>query len=96
MKIDEKLLQRLEKLSSLRVPENKKEEIISQLSDIVGFVENLNELDTSSLDAVFSVVKESATLREDIPKKDETTSTDILKHSPASEGTFFVVPKIIE
>ena len=96
MRIDEKLLQRLEKLSSLKVPENKKEEIVSQLSDIVGFVENLNELDTNQLEAVFSTVERSATLREDIVQKDATTSTDILKHSPANEGTFFIVPKIIE
>jgi aspartyl-tRNA(Asn)/glutamyl-tRNA(Gln) amidotransferase subunit C len=96
MKIDEGLLQRLEKLSNLKVPKNKKEEIISQLSDIVGFVQNLNELNTSELDAVFNVTKNNATLREDTITKDKTTSVDILKYAPASEGTFFVVPKIIE
>ena len=96
MKIDGNLLERLEKLSSLKVPENKKDDIISQLSDILGFVENLDELDTSDVDAVFSTIKEGATLREDVPFKDKSISSDILRHAPANEGTFFVVPKIIE
>ena len=96
MKIDGNLLEKLEKLSNLKVPENKKGDIVAQLSDILGFVENLDELDTSDVDAVFSTIKDGATLREDVVFKNENISSDILKHAPAKEGTFFVVPKIIE
>ena len=41
MKIDNELLQKLEKLSSLKISDEKREGVINQLSEIVSFVENL-------------------------------------------------------
>lgn len=40
MQIDETLLQRLEKLSFLQIPDEHREEMIAQLSEIVSFVDN--------------------------------------------------------
>lgn len=48
MQIDEKLLSKLEKLSALQIEEEKRSEVICELSEIVNFVEKLNELDLSS------------------------------------------------
>jgi aspartyl-tRNA(Asn)/glutamyl-tRNA(Gln) amidotransferase subunit C len=95
MKIDDKLLDKLEKLSHLRVSEDKKEAIKSELSDIVGFVENLNELDTSNTEATFSPIEDGAKLRDDIIKKDTTTNKIILDNTQ-SKDNFFIVPNIIE
>ena len=96
MHIDEKLLEKLEKLSNLKVPEEKRGEIEQQLSDIVGFVENLNELNTDGVEATFSTVESGATLREDVPHQDRTVGDDLLSHAPKAEEHFFIVPKIIE
>ena len=95
MQVDESVLSRLEKLSNLKISDDKREDIEAQLSDIVKFVENLNELDTTNVEATFSMVKDGATLREDKVTKNETVSKDILSHSPKSEDNFFIVPKII-
>ncbi len=96
MTIDDTLINRLAKLSSLEIEENKKENLKSELADIVNFVENLNEIDVSHVDATFTTIEGGATLREDIVVKDEKISNHILKHSPKSEDGCFVVPKIIE
>lgn len=96
MKIDETLLERLEKLSNLTISQDKRGKVVSQLSDIVGFVENLNELDTSNTKATFSTVEEGASLREDLPLDSTFVNQDILKHAPQAKDNFFIVPKIIE
>jgi aspartyl-tRNA(Asn)/glutamyl-tRNA(Gln) amidotransferase subunit C len=89
-------LSRLEKLSYLKVNEEKREEIIEQLSEIVGFVDNLSELETDGVDANFTMSDAATPLREDIPKCDPSIHEDILNHAPKSADDFFIVPKIIE
>lgn len=96
MHIDYTVLEKLEKLSHLRIDESKKEEVIDQLSDILAYVENLNELDTDHLDASFSTLEGGTPMREDIPASSLEISKDTLIHAPRQEDDFFVVPAIIE
>ena len=96
MHIDNTILEKLEKLSHLRVDEEKKTEIIAQLSEIVSYVENLSELDTDHLDASFSTLEGGTPMRADIVDTDPAVGIDILSRAPASEDDFFVVPAIIE
>ncbi len=96
MKIDNTVLEKLEKLSHLRVDESKKDEIVEQLTEIVSYVENLAELDTSSLDASFSTLKGGTPMREDIPQSDPAVPESILSNAPQSDDDFFIVPAIIE
>ncbi len=96
MKIDNELLNNLEKLSNLYIAKEKREEIISQLSNILEYVENLNELDTSGLDSYFSTLQGGTVLREDTPKSSKDISDSILKNAPLSKDNFFIVPAIIE
>ena len=96
MQVDDKLLQRLEKLSYLKIDDDKREEIISQLSEIVNFVDNLSELDTDGIDETFAMSDAATPLREDIAKSNQEINDAILSHAPNSTDNFFVVPKIIE
>ena len=96
MKLDNDLLKKLEKLSSLEIEESKREGVIAQLSEIVTFVENLNELDLNNEEATFTTVEGGTPMREDIPSNDPKIIATILEHAPKSEDGFFVVPKIIE
>lgn len=95
MIIDETLLAKLEKLSALKIPSEKKEKIIEQLNSIVNFVEILNELDLSDTQTAITTLKGGTPFREDIPEKKDIIDT-ILKFAPDSENNYFVVPKIIE
>jgi len=96
MQIDNSILENLEKLSHLHIDEDKKDEIIAQLSDIVSYVENLNELDTDHLDASFSTLDGGTPMRSDEPESDSSISKEILSHAPKAEDDFFIVPAIIE
>ncbi len=96
MKIDDKLLTKLEKLSSLEIVSEKREETIKEIGKIVDFVENLNELDLDDKEASFLTIDGGTPFREDIPKSNPKIIKTILENAPKSEGGFFVVPKIIE
>jgi len=96
MTIDDQLLDKLSKLSSLKIDDEKKEDLKRELGDIVSFVENLNEIDVSNVDATFTTIEGGTPLREDIPKQDLNISKHILNHAPKSEDGYFIVPKIIE
>jgi aspartyl-tRNA(Asn)/glutamyl-tRNA(Gln) amidotransferase subunit C len=96
VQIDDDLLKKLEKLSYLEIADDKREEVISQLSEIVSFVDNLSELDTTDLDPTFSMTDKGTALREDSVSSSKEISGSILSNAPQSEDNFFIVPKIIE
>ncbi len=96
MQIDETLLQRLEKLSYLQIPQEDRQEMIAQLSEIVSFVDNLSELSTEGIDATFAMSDVATRLREDTGSVNQAINDDILAHAPHAADHFFIVPKIIE
>ena len=96
MHIDERLLAKLETLSHLRIADDKKEEVMRQLSDILGYIDNLNELDTEGLDAAFSTLDGGTPMRDDVPTRTPEVPEAILRHAPQSDDDFFIVPAIIE
>ena len=96
MQVDDALLSRLEKLSFLKVSDDKRAEIVEQLSEIVGFVDNLSELNTDNVDANFTMSDRATPLREDLTQTNPSIHEEILKHAPKSADDFFIVPKIID
>ncbi len=96
MQIDDTVLAKLEQLSHLRIDESKKEEVKAQLSGILNYINNLNELDTDRLSASFSTLDGGTPLREDIPRKSNDIAQNILKNAPKGSDDFFIVPAIIE
>jgi aspartyl-tRNA(Asn)/glutamyl-tRNA(Gln) amidotransferase subunit C len=93
MKIDEKLIQRLETLAMIEIED--KEKMSKDLAEIMEFVEMLNEVDTSGVEASFSTLNNPTPLREDTPEKKEIIK-DVLAHAPKAKDGYFIVPKIIE
>ena len=93
MKIDESLIKKLESLAMLEI--DNKSTMAKDLEEIVEFVENLNEIDTSHIDATFSTLSSSTLLREDEVVKSDVIK-DVLKNAPKVKDNFFIVPKIIE
>ncbi|HEG6982934.1 TPA: Asp-tRNA(Asn)/Glu-tRNA(Gln) amidotransferase subunit GatC [Campylobacter jejuni] len=94
MQIDEKLLSKLEKLSALQITKNRNETIV-QLSEIVNFVEKLNELDLDSQEITVSTIKGGAPLRID-EIRNSNVIDEVLDCAPKKQEHFFVVLKIIE
>jgi len=96
MTIDSNTIDKLAKLSSLNIDDSKKESLGKELGQIVEFVENLNEIDVSSVEATFTTISGGQPLREDIATKNEQEIEAIMKNAPKSEDGYFTVPAIIE
>jgi len=96
MQIDDAVLAKLEKLSHLHIDESKKEAIKEQLSEILNYIDNLNELDTDTLPTAFSTLDGGTPLRDDSPRDKHKIAEDILKHAAQAKDDFFIVPAIIE
>ena len=96
MTIDNTTIDKLAKLSSLTIDENKKESSANELADIVTFVENLNEIDVNHVDATFTTIEGGQPLREDNAFKEDGLTDRIMANAPKSADHHFVVPTIIE
>ncbi|QOG11671.1 Asp-tRNA(Asn)/Glu-tRNA(Gln) amidotransferase subunit GatC [Arcobacter sp. FWKO B] len=96
MIVDDKVIEKLAKLSSLEIDENKKESLKEELANILSFVENLNSIDVSHVDATFTTLSGGTPFREDIARSDDEFVEAVFKNAPKSENGYFVVPKIIE
>ena len=95
MTIDDELLNRLETLSRLTIAPNKREAAKRSLSEILDFVEKLNELDTSRIDAISTLFNAQARLRADEPKEDRSVFEDLIARAPKSDGQSFITPRVV-
>jgi aspartyl-tRNA(Asn)/glutamyl-tRNA(Gln) amidotransferase subunit C len=95
MQIDETLLRRLEKLSFLEIPQEHRAEMISQLSEIVSFVDNLSELNTEGVEATFAMSDVSTALREDFGNVDKRLMMISLHMLPMCKTVFSLFRKLL-
>jgi aspartyl-tRNA(Asn)/glutamyl-tRNA(Gln) amidotransferase subunit C len=65
-----------------------------QMDDILGYMDKLNELDTSSVEPMYTPVEQPGFLREDEVRKD-FERTEILRNAPETDGEYFIVPRIV-
>ena len=96
MEITNETIDKLAKLSSLEIEEERKERLKEEISEIVNFVENLNEIDVSHVDATFTTIAGGQPMREDVVDSKAEVAKHIIEHAPKTEDNHFVVPQIIE
>lgn len=96
MPVDKSTVVHIAQLARIRVPEEDLEGLAEELSNILGWVEQLNEVDTDGVAPMTSVI-EGMEMR---ARKDEVTDGDcrnaVLSNVPEERDGFFVVPKVIE
>jgi aspartyl-tRNA(Asn)/glutamyl-tRNA(Gln) amidotransferase subunit C len=94
MQVDEKLVDHLAHLSRLSFNETEKETIRKDLEKIIGFVDKLNELDTTGVQPLRHMSEVMNVMRED--ELNGSISREVaLKNAPVTDGEFFKVPKVI-
>jgi aspartyl-tRNA(Asn)/glutamyl-tRNA(Gln) amidotransferase subunit C len=69
--------------------------MVGELNGILGFVEQLNEVDVSGAEPMTSVVPVAMKKRQDLVT-DGAKASDIVANAPASDENFFLVPKVVE
>lgn len=95
MELNRETTQKLAELAKLEFNDQELDAIQKDLQQMIGFIEKLNELDTSNVEPLTHIGSEDNLLREDEVKGSVDNST-ALKNAPAAEGDFFTVPKVIK
>ncbi len=94
MKIDKSLISRLETLAKLKLSDSEKEELASDLTNILNMVEKLQEVDTDGVEPLVYMNDEVNKLRPD-QVDNMVKQAEALKNAPDSDGTYFKTPNVI-
>ncbi len=82
-------------LAQLTLDDAAKARMLEDMGKILGYVEKLNELDTAGVEPMMHVLDLANVYREDtvLPSLDHDLA---LKNAPNSDGSYFLVPRILE
>jgi aspartyl-tRNA(Asn)/glutamyl-tRNA(Gln) amidotransferase subunit C len=95
MQINEATVRKIAKLARIKVTDEEAKSLEGELSSILTWVEQLNEVDTDDVEPLTSVVETTMKKREDVVT-DGGYAQRVTKNAPLSEDNFFVVPKVVE
>ncbi|SEO16774.1 aspartyl/glutamyl-tRNA(Asn/Gln) amidotransferase subunit C [Pseudorhodobacter antarcticus] len=95
MSIDIDTARKVAKLARIRVEEADLPALAGELSGILGFMEQLNEVDVEGIEPMTSVTPMRLRRRADVVT-DGNIQTQILKNAPDAREGFFAVPKVVE
>jgi aspartyl-tRNA(Asn)/glutamyl-tRNA(Gln) amidotransferase subunit C len=95
MSVDLQTVKRVARLARIAVSEEDAERMTGELNAILGFVEQLNEVDVSDVESMTSVTPMEMKKRRDVVT-DGGKAADIVANAPATEENFFLVPKVVE
>ncbi|MGN6468257.1 MAG: Asp-tRNA(Asn)/Glu-tRNA(Gln) amidotransferase subunit GatC [Rhizobiaceae bacterium] len=88
-------VKRVARLARIAVDDADAERMTGELNAILGFVEQLNEVDVSGVEPMTSVTPMEMKKRQDVVT-DGDKAGDIVANAPATEENFFLVPKVVE
>ncbi len=95
MSVDIDIVKRVARLARIAVTEEEAGRMTGELNTILGFVEQLGEVDVSGVEPMTSVIPMEMKKRED-RVTDGGKAADIVANAPATEDNFFLVPKVVE
>ena len=95
MSVDRATVKRVAHLARIRVTDDDAEAFRGELNAILGFVEQLNEVDVSGVEPMTSVLPMQMKQRPD-RVTDGGMAAGIVANAPMTEDNFFVVPKVVE
>jgi aspartyl-tRNA(Asn)/glutamyl-tRNA(Gln) amidotransferase subunit C len=94
MQVDTTLVNHLAHLSRLNVAPEKMDKLVQDMQDLVGFVEQLNALDTTGIKPLMHMGQAYNVLRQD-QVKGSITNQEALSNAPEAAAPYFKVPKVI-
>ena len=104
--VTEKDVLHVAELANLELTNEERARLLKDLNSILGYIDRLNELDTSNVEPMAQVASRYGqrkgqadgfvyAMREDVPRPC-LPHEEALKNAPQTDGTFFKVPKVIE
>jgi aspartyl-tRNA(Asn)/glutamyl-tRNA(Gln) amidotransferase subunit C len=95
MAIDAATVRKVARLARIRESEDRLEPLAKELSGILQWIEQLNEVDTDGVEPMSSAVAVTLPMRDDVVT-DGGDPARVLANAPKSDRNFFVVPKVVE
>ncbi|MBX3514932.1 MAG: Asp-tRNA(Asn)/Glu-tRNA(Gln) amidotransferase subunit GatC [Xanthobacteraceae bacterium] len=95
MSVDAATVRRIAHLARIAVADNEIEHLRGEINNILGFVEQLNEVNVDGVEPTASVEDMKLKMREDVVS-DGNYAKRVLANAPASDDGFFQVPKVVE
>jgi aspartyl-tRNA(Asn)/glutamyl-tRNA(Gln) amidotransferase subunit C len=99
MSIDKETVRKVAKLARIAEPEQRLEPLAREISGILGWIEQLNEVDVEGVEAMASTVDVSLPMREDVVSEGYTGGgqpDNVVANAPKTQDHFFVVPRVVE
>lgn len=95
MSLDKETVRRVAKLARIKVTDERLEALAPELNTIIGFVEQLDEVNTDGVEPMTSVAKQKLRWRKD-QVTDGDQAAQVTANAPESDMNFFAVPKVVE
>ena len=95
MHVDETTVRRIARLARIKITDDEAKSLEGELSGILNWVEQLDEIDTTSVEPMTRVVAQEMKQRPD-KVTDGEIADDVVKNAPMTEDHYFVVPKVVE
>ena len=95
MSVTNEQVRHIARLARIAMSDEELEKLVPELNNILGWVEQLAEVDTANVAPMTSVAAMTLPLREDAVT-DGDRHDDILGNAPQSARGFFAVPKVVE
>ncbi|MDB5143761.1 MAG: gatC [Mucilaginibacter sp.] len=95
MTIDKETVEKVAHLARLELAEDEKDNMIADMSKILGFMAKLNEINTTGIEPLVYMTNEINVFREDVVKQ-EITHEEALKNAPKHDENYFLVAKVID
>ena len=95
MTIDEQTVDKIAHLARLQLAADEKKGMIKDMNKILGFMDKLNEIDTTGVEPLVYMTAEPNVLRDDVVKQ-EITTEEALQNAPDHDESYFLVEKVIK
>jgi aspartyl-tRNA(Asn)/glutamyl-tRNA(Gln) amidotransferase subunit C len=95
MSVDTATVRHIAKLARIAVSDAEVEALVPELNNILGWIEQLQEVDVAGIEPMTAVIPNTLRLREDVVT-DGGIRERVLANAPVAEHGFFAVPKVIE
>ena len=95
MSVDKATVAKIASLARIRMSDEEVAAMVPELNNILGWVEQLSEVDVSGVEPMTAVIPNKLRLRDDVVT-DGGIRDKVLANAPAPEHGFFGVPKVIE
>lgn len=95
MSVSSQQVRHIAKLARIGMTDAEIEALVPELNNILGWVEQLSEVDTSGVEPLTAVIDQKLRLRDDAVT-DGNIRDDVLANAPDAQHGFFAVPKVIE